>query len=303
VAPRPDGDDRTVHVTVPASSANLGPGFDALAVALDLAFAVRGEPRGRLRSPPPGEGAAELPTDDTNLLWRALVACCDRLGAPAPDVTLVVDNAIPLERGMGSSAAAAVAGVALGRALTGASLGAHELIDLAAGIEGHPDNAAAAVLGGLVLCRGGRYSRLEPTSALRPVLCIPDARHSTNAARAVLPATVTLGEAAANGARTAAVLAGLAGLLPLDARAMTDVLHEPARFRVMPGAARLVQALRADGVPACLSGAGPSVLAVVDAGSDAAVERVRAHAEADWTVRPACWDRTGALAWDGCRPL
>lgn len=289
----PDG---TVGVVVPASSANLGPGFDALAVALDVRLEVRTAPRGSERVTTRGEGAGELPTDDRNLVWRALATCCEHVGAEVPDVSLVVDSAIPLERGMGSSAAAAVAGLVLGRALCAARLGAHELIELASSLEGHPDNAAAAVLGGVVLCRPGRVARLEPTGELRPVVCVPDTRQSTEAARGLLPADVPLADAAANGARVAAVLAGLTGATPLDVEAMTDVLHEPARFDAMPATGRLVEALRAAGVPACLSGAGPSVLAVVPARAEAPVDRLRDLAGDGWTVLAAGWDRAGAVA-------
>jgi homoserine kinase len=147
-----------------------------------------------------------------------------------------------------------------------------------------------------VLFRPGHISRLEPADGLRPVVCIPEVRQATEAARGLLPASVPLAAAAANGARTAAVLAGLAGIVPLDVEAMTDVLQEPARFVALPGTARLVDALRSDGVPACLSGSGPSVLAVVPAGSDDAVMRVRALAGAGWDVRPVGWDRAGVVA-------
>ena len=145
-------------MTVPASSANLGPGFDALAVALDVQLEARTAPRGARRVVTSGHGAGELPDDESNLVWQSLAACCEHVGAPVPDCSLVVDNAIPLERGLGSSAAAAVAGLVLGRALAGAPLDDDELVDLATELEGHPDNAAAALLGGLVLCRADRIS-------------------------------------------------------------------------------------------------------------------------------------------------
>ncbi|MGH8902789.1 MAG: homoserine kinase, partial [Egibacteraceae bacterium] len=163
----------TVEVRVPATSANLGPGFDAFGVALDLYFMVRVEPREDRRIVPSGEGADELPTGDDNLVWRALARYCRRFNTATPDVTLYADNAIPVERGMGSSAAAAVAGVALGRALTKAGGRDQDLVDLATEFEGHPDNVAPAVLGGLVVCHGGTATRLDPTDRFRPVLCVP----------------------------------------------------------------------------------------------------------------------------------
>ncbi len=287
--------DDVVGVAVPATSANLGPGFDAFAVALDLHLTVWTTDREDRRVVAGGAGAEELPTDDDNLVWQALLAYCERFGAGVPDVSLAADNGIPLERGMGSSAAAAVAGVALGRALTGAGGRDRDLIELAARLEGHPDNAAAAVLGGLVVCHGGTVTRLDPTDRLRPVLCVPLARQSTAAARALRPASVLLADAAANGARAAVVLAGLAGAVAWDPTAMRDVLHEPARLGAMVRSGALVAALRDAGVGACLSGAGPAVLAVVPSGGEDAVTRAAAGVP-DFEVRPARWDRAGAVA-------
>ncbi len=283
-----------VGVEVPASSANLGPGFDAFAVALDCTLVVRTSDRGDQRVHTEGSGAGELPTGDDNLVWRALLAYCERFEVAAPDVSLMVRNAIPLERGLGSSAAAAVAGVALGRAVTRAGGRDADLIELAAGLEGHADNAAAAVLGGLVVWAGGRARRLEPSPALRPVLCVPVARQSTEAARRMLPAQVPLAAAAANGARAAVVLAGLSGGIAWDPQVMTDELHEPARLAAMPESGALVGALREAGVGACLSGAGPSVLAIVASVDDAAVQSVRNLAGDAFDVRPLRWDLAGA---------
>jgi len=281
-------------VAVPASSANLGPGFDALAVALDRYLVAAAGPVGDRRVLPLGEGAGELPTGEDNLVWRALVAYCDRVGAPVPDVSLTVRNEIPLERGMGSSAAAAVAGVALGRELVGGGARDADLVALAAELEGHPDNAAAAVLGGLVVVAAGAPRRLEPSETLRPVVCVPALRQGTGEARALLPAQIPLADAAANGARAALVLAGLAGATAWDPAAMTDVLHEPARLAAMPQAGTLVGALRDEGIGACLSGAGPSVLAVVPNAAGDHLERIRHLAADGWQVWPLRWDRGGA---------
>ncbi len=290
---------RSRGVTVPASSANLGPGFDALAVALDLPLTVDVVAREQRRVIAEGLGSDELPSDDGNLIWRALLAYCARFGAAVPDVSLRTRNAIPLERGLGSSAAAAVAGAALGRAVTGAGGSDADVIAVAAELEGHADNAAAAMLGGLVVIADGVARRLQPSQRLRPVVCMPAARQSTAAARGVLPAAVPLADAAANGARTAVVLAGLSGAIGWDAAAMVDVLHEPARLRVMTDSGRLVAALRGAGVAACLSGAGPSVLAVVPAGDERAVATVRDHADAGWQVWPGRWDLAGATEPSG----
>ena len=283
-------------IRVPASSANLGPGFDAFAVALDVHLSVEVKPRREQRVLASGEGAEEVPSDDSNLIWQGLLAYCRRFGAAVPEVSVRARNDIPLERGMGSSAAAAVAGVALGRALTRAGGRNADLVDLAAGLEGHPDNAAAAVLGGLVVAVGGVPRRLEPTDDLRPVLCVPQERQSTSAARGLLPASVPLAVAAANAARAAIVVAGLSGATAWDPTAMVDELHEPPRLAAMAGSGTLVAALRADGVGACLSGAGPSVLVVVPTRDHDAVARVTALTGGGWRVLPLAWDRAGTVA-------
>lgn len=284
----------SVGVAVPATSANLGPGFDAFGVALSVTLRARVAPREDRRVVSTGDGAGELPTGEDNLVWRAFTAYCERFDVPVPDVTLVVGNDIPLERGMGSSSAAAVAGITLARAFTKGGGSNQDLVDLAAGFDGHPDNVAPAVLGGLVVCLDGRAHRLEPTSRLRPVVCVPETRQNTHEARGVLPEQIPLGEAAANGARAAMVLAGLAGAMAWHPHAMTDVLHEPVRLRVMAGSGALVEALRAQGIGACLSGAGPSVLAVVPRVDAGAVARVEAAAGEGWRVLALEWNRHGA---------
>lgn len=291
--------DEVVGIEVPASSANLGPGFDAFAVALDLRLVAVTCEREQRRVVAEGEGAGELSADESNLVWRALAAYCRHAGVAEPDVTLAVRNPIPLERGLGSSAAAAVAGVALGRALTGAGGADAELVDLVADVEGHADNAAAALLGGLVVVAedgAGRrvVRRLEPTRALRPVLCVPAARQATSAARGLLPAALPLRTAAANGARAALVLAGLAGFTAWEPALLHDTLHEPRRLAAMGMSGPLVTALRAAGVGACLSGAGPAVLALVERGDEEALDRVRSCAAGHLDVWPLDWDTGGA---------
>lgn len=287
-------EQEAVGVTVPATSANLGPGFDAFGVALSLTLRARVAPREERRVIATGDGAGEVPTGEDNLVWRAFVAYCERFGVAVPDVSLVVDNDIPLERGMGSSSAAAVAGIALARAFTKAGGTNQDLIDLAAGFDGHPDNVAPAVLGGVVVCLGGMAHRLQPTDRLRPVVFVPESRQSTKEARGVLPATLPLADAAANGARAAVVLTGLVGAMAWQPAAMNDVLHEPMRLRLMRDSGELVATLREVGVAACLSGAGPSVLAIVPRADEAAIQHVRTLAGNGWRVLPLDWDVHGA---------
>lgn len=297
-----------VGVRVPATTANLGPGFDAFGLALQRWLTVTAAPGGAgPRVATTGEGAHEVTDGDDNLVWSSLVRFCDDVGAAVPDVRLAVHNAIPLERGLGSSSAAIVAGLTLGRSLTGAPVADRRVVGMATDIEGHPDNVAAAVLGGLVACGTDDTGELvlrrgQPAVAPLTVF-VPRGRQSTVAARAVLPGGLDRHDAAAQAARAGHVLAGLLGAWPVDGRLGVDRLHEPARFAVMPDAARLVAALRADGLHAWLSGAGPTVAA---AGETARVEAAAAGLDLDmdrWTLdcdlagAVAC--PTGGCAWGG----
>jgi homoserine kinase len=241
-----DGDDTALaKVRVPASSANLGPGFDVLAVALDLPLVVRAVPHDGRRVVTSGLGADEVPHDDSNLVWRSVRAFCDVYGADVPDVTLLCENEIPLERGLGSSAAAAVAGLVLARTLTDVAVSDQDLVDLAAQLEGHADNAAAAVLGGLVVAGPtGRARRFDPARSLRPLVGIPPQRSSTSEARSLVPSEVTLETMVATARRTALVLAGLAGMTAWDPATMVDEVHEPARLATMPDSLELLAAAR-----------------------------------------------------------
>ncbi|MEX1177403.1 MAG: homoserine kinase [Nitriliruptor sp.] len=297
-------------VTVPATTANLGAGFDAFGLALrgtgDLAavLAVRSLPRSaqdeRVRCS--GEGAGEVASDDDNLVWRSLVRFCEHHDVPVPDVALHAHSTIPLERGLGSSSSAIVAGLVLGRALTGVSVGDRDLVGLADAIEGHPDNVAPALLGGLVACAtddDGRLviRRINPAPALRPVVLVPTTRQATTSARAVLPESLVRADVAVQAARAGHVLGALVGAWPASVGLSGDLLHEPARFAAMPATGAIVTALRAAGVHAWLSGAGPSVAAVLTGPGDGPVARVaEVAAEGGFVVHPAEFQLTGALA-------
>ena len=282
-------------VRVPASSANLGPGYDVLAVALDLPLRIATATFDGRRVVTVGEGADELPGGDGNLIWRSVVAFCEVYGADVPDVTLHCDNPIPLERGMGSSAAAVVAGLTLARRLTGVAVADQDVVDLATQLEGHPDNVAAALLGGLVVAgTTGRSRRFEPTRGLRPLVCVPRERASTAAARHLVPQQVPLSATVATARRTALVLAGLTGMAAWDPSAMRDDVHEPPRLEAMASSRALVDAARAAGLGACLSGAGPSVLVVVDDDDRVTAGWLTEIAGEAWHVRELRWDRAGA---------
>lgn len=266
-----------VTVRVPATTANLGPGFDAFGLALaaarpvegELALLVRGtsRPTGGPRVTTHGEGAGEVPDGDDNLIWRAVVTFCEHHDVAVPDAALTVHNHLPLERGLGSSSAAIVAGLLLGRALTGTVVGDKDLVQLATDIEGHPDNVAPALLGGLIACAVDDAGHLvlrrrNPPAHLRPVALVPTARQLTTTARTVLPDELPRADVVEQAARAGHVLGGLAGLWPVAPGAAGDRLHEPPRFTAMPATGELVAALRTAGVHAWLSGAGPTVIAV-----------------------------------------
>lgn len=293
---------RHVAVRVPATTANLGPGFDAFGAAVARHLWVRSGPADEQRvttTAAEGIGATALPTGDDNLLWRSLVAACEHLGQPVPDVSLTVRTAIPLERGLGSSSAAIVAGVVLARALTGAAVGEDELVAVAADIEGHPDNVAPALLGGLVVCAPTddgppAIRRALPAERLRPVALVPADRQSTAAARAVLPEHLSRDDAAAQAGRAGHVLGALLGTWPVEPAAAGDLLHEPPRLEAMTATRRLLDRLRGAGVHAWLSGAGPTVAAVVT--GPAQLETCRRTAGDQRALHALGWDLAGAVA-------
>ena len=293
-------------VQVPATSANLGAGFDAFGVAVEQHLVVRSVPRDRQRERVLAVDGTEVPTGDDNLVWRSFVTFCEAYDVPVPDVALVARTEIPLERGLGSSSAAIVAGLTLARELTGVVVGDPAVVELATSIEGHPDNVAPAVLGGLVACARGDdgtlvIRRINPTPALVPVVCVPELRQSTEAARGILPATLPRAQVAEQAARAGHVLAALTGAWPPAAVVSGDLLHEPARAAAMPASARLMAALRGLGVHAWLSGAGPSVAAVVDPRAER-TELIACATAEGFSVRALAWDLSGARSCpdDGC---
>ena len=264
-----------IRVRVPATSANLGPGFDAVGIALRLHNTLTLEPAAAPEIEILGEGAGTLPRDPTHLAYRAAIAVVSRAGLSAgPRVPkafrLRQHNRIPLARGLGSSAAAILGGAAAANALLGGPLDAQALLDLATDMEGHPDNIAPALLGGLVVCArtagGVRWMRLTPPR-LRGVIAVPDYAVSTDEARRLLPAHVPFADAVFNVTRTALLIAALCGgRADLLGDATQDRLHQPYRARLIPGLADVfAAATRAGAYGAALSGSGPSVLAFGDA--------------------------------------
>jgi homoserine kinase len=256
-----------VTVRVPATSANLGPGFDCFGLALDLCNEATADTDAEPGVSWEGEGAAELPTDGSDMVSLAMREAAGRLGRSLPRVALHGMNRIPLERGLGSSSAAAVAGAAIGRALVGApSLDApYATFEVAARLEGHPDNAAAAVYGGVTVVVWPVPHRLEPHPDLRPVVLVPlDLRLPTAEARAAVANFVSREDAVAQIANVAGLVIALTEAPRLLGIVMRDRLHEDARLEMVPQVRTLRDRLRDAGVPVCLSGAGPSLLAFED---------------------------------------
>lgn len=261
--------DGVVRVSVPATSANLGPGFDSLGLALSLHDELEAEVVGDgLVVEVEGAGADGVPRDETHLVVRAMRAAFDLMGEQPPGLRLSCHNRIPHARGLGSSSAAIVAGVVLARALVagGQLLASDEaLLDLAADLEGHPDNVAPAFLGGFVI--SGREDerwfavRAGVDPRITAVAFVPPTGVETTVARGLLPANVPHADAAANSGRAALLVAALTGQPEHLLAATRDWLHQDQREPAMPATLALVRRLRADGVPAVVSGAGPTVLA------------------------------------------
>ena len=277
-----------MRVTVPASSANLGPGYDAFGLALGLYNEFEAEIASSWQVAVTGEGASELDRGRENQVVRALAAAFAEAGSPDACATVVCRNAVPIGQGLGSSAAAIVGGLVLGDALMGGTLGRDRLLELAVAIEGHADNVAAALHGGFTVTTAAHVggltcARVDPAVGLAAVVVLGQTGLPTLEARAALPATVSHADAAAAAGRAALVALGIArGEKALLAAGMHDTLHEPYRRALVPDLDAVRSVLEAcDAGPAVLSGAGPAVLALVSgADDDEALRRARACAEA-----------------------
>ena len=272
-----------VTVRVPASSANLGPGFDALGLALALYNEVTIEESDAVAVSIEGGGHGRLDAGADNVVARGARLAYDAAGRAFPGARIHCVNRIPLSRGLGSSAAAWVGGLVGANALLGEPIDRGGILTLAAHAEGHPDNVAAAVLGGLtVSCAtpsGIAAVSLAVPPALRWVALVPEVESATRDARAVLPAEIPRADAVFNVQRVSLLLAALgAARLDMIATAMDDRLHQPYRLRLFPWMEKVVAAAHAAGALGCaLSGAGPSMLAAV-AGDTAAVARAMEQA-------------------------
>jgi homoserine kinase len=292
-------------VRVPATSANLGPGFDSLGLALRIHDVVR------LRPAPSGfevivrgEGESGVPLTEGHLVARAVRAAFDHVGVPQPGLRLECRNDVPHGRGLGSSAAAVVAGLVAARGC----LADPELLDdatvlaLATTFEGHPDNAAAALFGGCTISWRSatgvpRAERIDVRADLDPVVCRPAGELATSIARAMLPATVPHPDAAFNAGRAALLVQALIGHPELLLEATEDRLHQAQRAKAMPATAELMGRIRELGGAAVVSGAGPSVLVlgVGEATFDVVTNALGGSGGHHWQVSRPGIDTVGAL--------
>ncbi|MFP5224514.1 MAG: homoserine kinase [Actinomycetota bacterium] len=288
-----------VRVEVPATVANLGPGFDSVGLAVDMATVVEVElTGGQIVVENRGAWAdalADAPTDETNLLARAFLAA---VGGEAPEgVRFVQDLQAPVGRGFGSSAAAIVAGIVAADAL-GLCAPDTDLLGLAVALEGHPDNVSPCLLGGITATAGETTIRIAPPTDWVSLLAVAPAAEGTMESRTRLPDTYPRREVAGQAAR-AALLGFALGTGDLDAlfEGTEDMMHQPTRFAALPESAQMVKEWREVGVAAFLSGAGPSIAAIVSkADAEDLADRFAASAPAGWDVR-ACPLRTqGARA-------
>ncbi|GAB2550160.1 homoserine kinase [Leucobacter ruminantium] len=301
------GAQRAVRVRVPATSANLGPGFDTLGIALaygdELTATTRDAPGARVDVR--GIGAGEVPTDETNLVVRSAAHVFERLGRTMPGLDVVAENRIPHGRGMGSSGSAIVAGVMIAAGLLQSDpadpieLGEDELLAFATDLEGHPDNVAPALFGGLTIAwttdSGPRFKRLMVHRGVSPLVLVPSFTMSTELARSLQPKHVPHEDAVFNVSRSALLIAALTQSPELLLEATEDRLHQNYRGEAMPATRDLIGELRSAGFPAVVSGAGPSVLVLANgpaerlAASDLVEER-----HGDWRRLLLAVDTKGA---------
>jgi homoserine kinase len=298
------GDVRSVLVRVPATSANLGPGFDTLGLAVSLydELVVTATSGSGVEVHVEGVGAGEVPTDETNLVVQAIAATYASVDQPLPGLRLEARNVIPHGRGLGSSAAAIVSGVVAAKGLLEGvvEFSSADLLRVATEMEGHPDNVAPALFGGLTIAwmtsSGPAHKRLLVHRGVSPVVFVPESTLSTKLARSLQPASVPHEDATFNVSRSALLVAALIQSPELLLAATEDRLHQSYRASAMPETDALITMLRDAGLAAVVSGAGPSLLVL---GSDPAqrlfaADLVAEHSVSDWRAVMLAVDLRGA---------
>ncbi|MHB1171320.1 MAG: homoserine kinase [Lacisediminihabitans sp.] len=295
---------RSVTVKVPATTANLGPGFDTLGLALslydELTVSVRPEPGATVEVI--GVGAGEVPTDESNLVVRAIAHTFAAYGQDLPGLNLVARNAIPHGRGLGSSGAAIVSGIMAAKGLLEGvvEIDSSALLALATALEGHPDNVAPALFGGLTIAwttdAGPQYKKLIVHRGVSPLIGVPEGTMSTALARSLRPASVPHEDAIFNVSRSALLIAALIQSPELLLAATEDKLHQSYRASAMPETDSLITELRSEGLAAVVSGAGPSILVLCSDPAQrlVAAELVARHRGTPWQSLMLAVDFKGA---------
>lgn len=299
---------RRVSVRVPATTANLGPGFDTLGLALgfydELEVSVRDKPGATVDVFGVGQGT--VPTDEKNLIVTSMAFAFDKLGQKMPGVDLVAHNNIPHGRGMGSSGAAIVGGIMAAKGLLAGvvEVTPEQLLEFASEIEGHPDNVAPALFGGLTIAwttpTGPRSKKLMVHRGVSPLVLVPEFTMSTELARSLQPASVPHEDAIFNVSRSALLIAALTQSPELLLEATEDKLHQNYRAEAMPETSMLIRELRAAGFAAVVSGAGPSILVLCSDPSARlrAAELVAKKQETPWHPHLLAVDFRGATVTD-----
>lgn len=283
---------RTVTVQVPATSANLGPGFDTLGLALSVydELTVSALAEDRVEIEVTGSGASEIARDESNLVYRSMQHVYADAGREIPGIRIVAHNGVPHGRGLGSSGAAVAAGVlaAAGLLEGDVAFSDDDLLRLATELEGHPDNVAPALFGGLTIAwtndRGPQHKKLLVHRGVSPLVFVPEFTMSTSLARSLQPTQVPREDAVFNVSRSALLIAALTQSPELLLEATADKLHQDYRAEAMPETRKLVHALRDAGFAAVVSGAGPSVLVLADGPGrrQDAVELVNTVSDTPW---------------------
>lgn len=294
-----------IKVKVPATTANMGPGFDSIGMALGMYNIVYAEEIEEGLEIIVQDGNKDIPTDETNLIYKTICAFYENIHKPVPGLRIIQQDSIPHTRGLGSSAACIVAGLHIANALSQSFFSKEELVQMAAQLEGHPDNTTPALLGGMTIgamnSEDMKYVKVHVAENLHFAVMIPDFTLSTELARGVLPETVSLKDAIFNTSRAALLTASmLTGDMDNLELAMQDRLHEPYRAKLIPHMEEILEKARFYGAKGTfLSGAGPTLLAVVK--NVVAFRREMVGyldgLENKWQVQMLQADNEGAKVW------
>ena len=291
---------RIVSVSVPATSANLGPGYDALGLALEIRDHVTAQftDDKLITVVVTGEGAGKLPTDATHLVAKTIIDACKAFGTEVSGLRVECKNAIPQGRGLGSSAGAIVAGLVLASELTYARASEDELLQMANAIEGHPDNVAACLLGAMTIAWLEDDGKANSVSMnvhpdVSPVLGIPETELDTHKARGLIPESIPHVDAAFNAGRSALLVAAMIGDPDFLLEATEDKLHQPFRAQAYSESMALVEQLRAAEIAACISGAGPTVIALSTV--EQVAQAIEIIAKSGFTAVPVAVSDQGAI--------